>query len=540
MNVPGWMNLAFTSPNPVPTRYVSGAVSSGTQKIAASDTVGLFQLESPGQQDLVGRLQPRHMQDVVADISLFRPGPVKGGMPALFIAARHGATPHYPHPDLEPVLNDTYGVVIWHEQIIAILARMTGCDRAAGDVARRALADPDRLPKVESWFRRTAGERGYAKDVLDEVWEIISQFGAYGFCRAHAVAFAVPALQSAYLKAHYPAFLYAGLLEHDPGMWPMRVIVSDARRHGVPVLPVDVNASGAQHRVENTEQGWGVRLAFSTVKGISEAETSLPLAQRLIRIGALGPLAGDLTRRDLLLQATELHRQSRNRRAGEGQLPLGGELVTAERSGLPEMTGRDKLSAELETLSIDVTHHLMEHHHRLLRELGATDAAHLKGMVPGQTVLVAGVRASTQTPAIPSGKRVIFVTLEDGSGLVDIAFFEDSHEASAHTVFHSGLLLVRGTVEARGPRRTVVGQMVWDLEEVAAARRDHGPQAALDLLGRPSPAPTPAQPGTLVPQRTLMDGTAGAKLHPYAILQPAGTRSADLRRLGHRSQGSAG
>ncbi|MET7436641.1 DNA polymerase III subunit alpha, partial [Streptomyces sp. NPDC005568] len=290
--------------------------------IQASDTVGLFQLESPGQQDLVGRLQPRHMQDVVADISLFRPGPVKGGMPALFIAARHGATPRYPHPDLEPVLNDTYGVVIWHEQIIAILSKMTGCDRAAGDVARRALADPDRLPKVEAWFHRTAGERGYAKDVLDEVWAIISQFGAYGFCRAHAVAFAVPALQSAYLKAHYPAFLYAGLLEHDPGMWPMRVIVADARRHGVPVLPVDVNTSGAQHRVEKTDHGWGVRLAFSTVKGISEAETkrlvvaqpyaglqdlwqrarpSLPLAQRLIRIGALGLLAGDLTRRDLLL-----------------------------------------------------------------------------------------------------------------------------------------------------------------------------------------------------------------------------------------------
>ncbi|MFF1657745.1 DNA polymerase III subunit alpha, partial [Streptomyces sp. NPDC058255] len=190
------------------------------EMIRASDTVGLFQLESPGQQDLVARLQPRHMQDVVADISLFRPGPVSGGMPALYIAARHGAAPKYPHPDLEPVLNDTYGVVIWHEQIIAILATMTGCDRAAGDVARRALADPDRLPKVEAWFRRTAGERCYTKDVLDEVWETASSFGAYGFCRAHAVAFAVPALQSAYLKAHFPAYLYAGLLEHDPGMWP--------------------------------------------------------------------------------------------------------------------------------------------------------------------------------------------------------------------------------------------------------------------------------------------------------------------------------
>ncbi|MFF6979399.1 DNA polymerase III subunit alpha [Streptomyces sp. NPDC008343] len=526
--------------------------------IQASDTVGLFQLESPGQQDLVGRLQPRHMQDVIADISLFRPGPVQGGMPAIFIAARHGAAPRYAHPDLEPILNDTYGVVIWHEQIIAILARMTGCDRAAGDVARRALADPDRLPKVETWFRRTAGECGYDKAVLDEVWETIASFGAYGFCRAHAVAFAVPALQSAFLKAHHPAALYAGLLEHDPGMWPSRVIVADARRHGVPVLPVDINHSRAQHSVESTEQGWGVRLAFSTVRGISGAEVdrlaagqpytglqdlwqrarpSLPIAQRLISIGALGPLAADLTRRDLLLQATELHRQSRNRTASDGQLPLGGELVAAEPSGLPEMTSREQLGAELETLSIDVSQHLMEHHHRLLRELGATDAAHLHGMIPGQKVLVAGVRASTQTPPIPSGKRVIFCTLEDGSGLVDIAFFEDSHEQVAHTVFHSGMLLVRGTVAARGPRRTVVGEMAWDLDEIAAARRDHGPQAALDLLGRTAPAPTPVQP---TGQRTLTDGTAGARLHPYADLQPAGTRSADLTRLGHRSQGSAG
>ena len=529
------------------------------EMIRASDTVGLFQLESPGQADLVSRLQPRHMQDVVADISLFRPGPVSGGMPALFIAARHGAAPRYAHPDLEPILSDTYGVVIWHEQIIAILSRMTGCDRAASDVARRALADPDRLPRVERWFRRTAGERGYAKDVLNEVWETVSSFGAYGFCRAHAVAFAVPALQSAYLKAHFPAYLYAGLLEHDPGMWPRRVIVADARRHGVPVLPVDVNHSRGQHSVEQTDKGWGVRLAFSTIKGISEAETarlvagqpytglqdvwlrtrpSLPLAQRLIRIGALDALSPGLTRRDLLLQATELHRQSRNRTTTDGQLPLGGELVTAAPSGLPEMTSRDMLGAELDTLSIDVSRHLMEHHHRLLRELGATDAAHLRALVPGQKVLVAGVRASTQTPPIPSGKRVIFTTLEDGSGLVDIAFFEDSHEHVAHTVFHSGLLLVRGTVTARGPRRTVVGEMAWDLDEVAAARRDHGPQAALDLLGRTGPAPTPAQPAT--PQRTLADGTAGARLHPYADLQPAGTRSADLKRLGHRSQGSAG
>ncbi|MER7141129.1 DNA polymerase III subunit alpha [[Kitasatospora] papulosa] len=527
--------------------------------IQDSDTVGMFQLESPGQQDLVGRLQPRDPQDVIADISLFRPGPVQGGMPALYIAARHGATPTYPHPDLEPVLRDTYGVTIWHEQIIDILAVMTGCDRALAEVARRALADEKRLPKLEAWFREQASTRGYTTEVLDDVWEIVASFGAYGFCRAHAVAFAVPALQSAWLKAHHPAALYAGLLEHDPGMWPMRVIVADARRHNVPVLPVDVNKSATAHQVEQTDNGPGVRLSLSTVKGISEdqvtritagqpynslqdlwqrAHPALPITQRLIQIGALDHLKGNQTRRDLLLQAAELHRHTRSR-PGAGQLPIDDTLITAGPSGLREMNSRETLDAELGVLKIDVSQHLMEHHHRLLREIGATDAQHLKTMHPGQQVLVAGVRASTQTPPIPSGKRVIFVTLEDGFGLVDCAFFDDSHEACAHTIFHNGLLLVRGTVEARGPRRTVVGQEVWNLEELAAARRDHGPQAVLDLLGRRNPAPTPAQPAS-TPARTLTNGTAGAKLHPYADLQPAGTRSADLNRLGHTSQGSAG
>ncbi|MFF4323772.1 DNA polymerase III subunit alpha [Streptomyces sp. NPDC001568] len=527
--------------------------------IRRSDTVGMFQLESPGQQDLVGRLQPRDVQDVIADISLFRPGPVKGGMPALYIAARHGAAPRYPHPDLVPVLASTYGVTIWHEQIIDMFAVLTGCDRALAEVARRALADKERLPLVEGWFKREAAGRGYPPLVLDEVWEIIKGFGAYGFCRAHAVAFAVPALQSAWLKAHHPAALYAGLLEHDPGMWPARVIVSDARRHDVPVLQVDVNRSAADYRIEQTEPGvWGVRLSLSSVKGISEdqvariaagqpytglqdfwqrARPALPIAERLIQIGALDALRGPLTRRDLLLQTAELHAHTRARPA-DGQLPLGGELVTADPSGLPEMTSREALNAEISVLSIDVSQHLMTHHHRLLREIGATDATHLKAMHPGQKVLVAGVRASTQTPPIPSGKRVIFVTLEDGSGLVDIAFFEDSHDAVAHTVFHSALLLVRGTVEARGPRRTVVGQMVWNLEELAAARRDHGPEAVLALLGQNELSPTPAQSGT--PARTLANGTTGARLHPYADLQPAGSRAADLKSLGYTSPGSPG
>ncbi|MEU3029578.1 DNA polymerase III subunit alpha [Streptomyces incarnatus] len=527
--------------------------------IQESQTLGLFQLESPGQQDLLSRLRPRNQQDVIADISLFRPGPVAGGMPERYIAARHGGTPRYAHPDLEPVLADTYGVTIWHEQVIETLVVLTGCDPAFAEITRRALGDKERLPEIRDWFHRLSRARGYDAAVREEVWRTIEAFGAYGFCRAHAVAFAVPALQSAWLKAHHPAFLLAGLLEHDPGMWPKRVLVADARRRGVPVLPVDVNRSATRHTVEKTDgDRWGVRLALSAVHGIGEQECarieagqpygslsdfwqrarpSRPVAERLAEIGALGALHdGRLTRRDLLLQLAELHRAARNRSAGTGQLPLiAGAVGGSEPSGLPELTGREALGAELNTLGIDVSKHLMEYHHRLLREIGATDAAHLSGLRAGRQVLVAGVRASTQTPPIASGKRIIFVTLEDGSGLVDLAFFEDSHPACAYTVFHSGLLLVRGTVQVRGTRRTVVGTMAWDLDRIAAARRDHGPEAALALLGERHPHPTPAQPG-----RTLANGTTGARLHPYADLLPAGSRSADLKKFGYTSPGSAG
>jgi error-prone DNA polymerase len=540
--------------------------------IQNADTIGLFQLESPGQRDLLSRLQPRDPQDVIADISLFRPGPVAGGMPERYIAARHGQQPHYPHPDLEPVLADTYGVVIWHEQIIGILATLTGCDLAAAEVARRALGDPRRTERLETWFREAAAARGYSADVRDEVWGVVKEFGAYGFCRAHAVAFAVPALQSAWLKAHHPAALFAGLLEHDPGMWPARVLAADARRHGIAILPVDVNRSRASYTVEPVPGAQpGVRLALSRVRGISTAEAarieeaqpfgsladfwsrarpSLPVAERLAEIGAMDALhAGTLTRRDLLLQLGELHRQAAAaRRGSDGQIPLAAGPIAGERpSGLPEMTGREKVGAELDVLRIDVSRHLMEHHHQLLREIGAVDAAHLHRVRPGQRVLVAGVRAATSTPPIASGKRIIFTTLEDGSGLVDLVFFEDSHAACAHTVFHSGLLLVGGQIQVRGGRPAIVGQVAWDLDEVAEVRRSRGPQAALALLnasGSPAPADAPStRDGRRAPAaggRVLVNATTGARANAYADLQPAGSRSADLSRLAHRSPGSAG
>ncbi|MFJ3511929.1 DNA polymerase III subunit alpha [Streptomyces luteogriseus] len=562
--------------------------------IRSTETLGCFQIESPGQRDLVGRLQPATFHDLVVDISLFRPGPVAADMVRPFIEARHGRAPiRYPHPDLEGPLRDTYGVVVFHEQIIDIVDIMTGCGRGEADRVRRGLSDAESQARIKVWFAQHAAANGYDAETIQRTWEIVEAFGSYGFCKAHAVAFAVPTYQSAWLKTHHPAAFYAGLLTHDPGMYPKRLLLADARRRGVPVLPLDVNASGIAHRIELVSGKWGLRLALSDVHGISEAEAariaegqpydslvdfwergrpSRTLAQRLAQVGALDAFGAN--RRDLQLHLTELHRGARG--GGGGQLPLAGGRRTAP-AGLPDLTSSERLSAELGVLSMDASRHLMDDHRVFLDELGVVSARRLREARHGETVLVAGAKAATQTPPIRSGKRVIFSTLDDGTGLVDLAFFDDSHDACAHTVFHSWLLLVRGVVQRRGPRSlSVVGAAAWNLADLLEVRREEGLEGVAARLAGSGPgasgdggsgkegsgsdgsgddgegaarrrlagsdgAPAPTGSAAEDPmERRKIRMSTGYEMHPWADLRPAGEGPANTRKLWHQSPGSAG
>ncbi|MHB9754685.1 DNA polymerase III subunit alpha [Streptomyces sp. BYX5S] len=529
-----------------------------------SQTLGCFQTESPGQRDLLARLQPETFHDLVVDISLFRPGPVAANMVDPFIKARHGKqAPAYPHPDLKEALEETCGVVVFHEQIIKILNVMTGCSLAFGDYTRRALSKADQLGRVRAWFAQRARERGYEEEVVTRTWEIVEAFGAYGFCKAHAVAFAVPSYQSAWLKAHHPAAFYAGLLTHDPGMYPKRLLLADARRWGVPVLPLDVNASDPAYRIELVSDGGdgfvhGVRLALDDVRGMSEAEAerivagrpyvslqdfvsrarpSRPVAERLAQVGALDAFGKN--RRDLMLHIAELHQGQRG--GAQGQLALG-ETDSAPDvvapAQLPDLDDVERLGAELGVLGMDTSRHLLGDHRELLDELGVVDARRLRDLPHGQVVLVAGAKGAVQTPPIRSGKRVIFTTLDDTSGLVDCAFFEDSHDAAAHTVFHAWLLLVRGVVQRRGggtgKALSVTGSAAWDLTELAELRRAGGLSAVTERL---TEAHTPA--AVAADGRSIRLET-GYDLHPWADLQPAGEPVKQSRKLWHQSPGSAG
>ena len=179
--------------------------------ISAAKTLGVFQIESPGQRELVGKSGIETFEDIIADISLFRPGPVKSDMITPYLEVKNGwKQASYLHDDLRPILGGTRGVVVFHEQVIEMIAQFAGCSYAEGDEWRRALGDKDGMAETKTWFYPRALAKGYALPVVEQIWKVIEAFASFGFCKAHAAAFALPTYQSAWLKAHYPAHFISG------------------------------------------------------------------------------------------------------------------------------------------------------------------------------------------------------------------------------------------------------------------------------------------------------------------------------------------
>ncbi|MFI7582200.1 DNA polymerase III subunit alpha [Kocuria sp. M1N1S27] len=469
--------------------------------IRSTHTLGCFQIESPGQRELIGKMAPSSFRDLIVDISLFRPGPMHSDMVRPYLEHRHGwSVPASIHPVLDPILAETHGVTVFHEQVLRILDAFTGCGLARADELRRRLGS-DRQIEVEAFFRERAREQEYPLDVVDRVWGTLAAFGSFGFCKAHGAAFAVPTYQSAWLKAHHPEAFLAGLWEHDPGMYPKRLLVGEARRMGIPVLPVDVNRSDEHYRVERLDDDpdrLGVRLALTGIHGVSQAEVrrivagqpyaslaelrqrARPARRTLERLAAVGAFDGLLRRSGGRASRADLVHALRTRADSarpvrpaaevEGQLalPLGDLELHGLPAELPEPTLQEKVRTELDLLAVDVSAHLLESWAPLLRELGVTPAERLLELRSRSEVLVAGVRVSTMTPPMRSGRRVVFVSLDDGTGAVDCAFFPDAQDRSGQHLFGTRLLLVRGRTRRTGPRGiSLSAEQAWDLTDPA-------------------------------------------------------------------------
>jgi DNA polymerase III alpha subunit len=242
--------------------------------LKTAHTVGVFQLESSGQRNLAARLRERDFEDVIAAISLFRPGPLQAEMIGPFIRRRHGReAAAVPHPLMEPILRRTYGVIVYQEQVIEVAAAIAGFSLAEGDMLRRAMTHERSLEEMDEigrTFMQKAVARGVEQATAEEVFRQLRGFAAYGFNKAHAACFAIVCNASAWLKAHYPAEFYCGILNNQPmGFYSPRVVLNDARRFGLRVLPLDVNRSGEWFEVE--QNGRALRVGLAYVKEMSAA-----------------------------------------------------------------------------------------------------------------------------------------------------------------------------------------------------------------------------------------------------------------------------
>ena len=643
--------------------------------ISQARTLGVFQIESPGQRELVGKSGIETFDHIITDISLFRPGPVKSDMITPYLEAKHGwSQVSYLHDDLRPILEQTNGVVVFHEQVIEMIAQFAGITNAEADEKRRALGDTEGMAETKLWFFPAALGRGYSLPVVEAVWKVIEAFASFGFCKAHAAAFALPTYQSAWLKAHWPAHFLAGVLTHDPGMYPKRLILEDARQCGIAILGLDVNASeksyvvermtsldepppivlGQTSRPDPTERGWpdgrawGIRLALAEVKGIQageierivsarpyhsltdfwhRAQVSRPIAERLVLAGGFDSLYGlgsplgevpgvrrrtKVTRRDLLLQVAELDRharavqragRARGLAAGRGprtpavrpadtradqaaerastdpsvrdaaapverhalaaqgvwaraaaqsraaadprpvtsvQLTLDlGDEPQEQVSGLPEMSPEERMRAELEILGLDASRHVVDTYADFLDALGAVRSRDLLTVRSRAEILVAGVKVATQTPPVRSGRRVVFLTLDDGTGPVDATFFEDVQGPYAATVFGSWLLVVRGELRRTGHRGVSLRATgAWSLPDLHALWGKPGPDGGLEAVRAQLAVVSTVEEVT---HRRVLTHSSGFQMSPYADVKPAGEAVKDVaRKLWHRSPGSPG
>ncbi|MEZ5126222.1 MAG: DNA polymerase III subunit alpha [Thermoleophilia bacterium] len=251
--------------------------------LKSARTVGLFQLESSGQRNLATRLRERDFEDVIAAISLFRPGPLQAEMIGPFIRRRHGREAvAVPHPAMEPILRRTYGVIVYQEQVIEVAAAVAGFTLSEADMLRRAMTHERSLEEMDEighTFVAKAMARGVEQTVAEEVFRQLRGFAAYGFNKAHAACFAIVCNASAWLKAHYPAEFYCGILNNQPmGFYSPRIVLNDARRFGLEVRPLDVNRSGEWFEVE--DDGRALRVGLAYVKEMSAAARRAIVAER--------------------------------------------------------------------------------------------------------------------------------------------------------------------------------------------------------------------------------------------------------------------
>lgn len=463
--------------------------------LRSGQTIGVFQLESPAQRALQARLGADSFEDIVTSMALIRPGPIQGNMVEPFVARRlKQEDVSYVDPRLEPILNKTYGVVLYQEQVIQIAAAVAGFTPGESDRLRKVMTHYRSVTEMEAIgqnFVAKAVAHGTDRHTAETIFSYILGYSGYGFCEAHAAAFADTAYRTAYLVKHHPAEFFASLLSAQPmGFYAPRTLVVEANRRGVSVLPLDVNASVHKYTVENG----AIRVGLMQVKGISDSDSArieearagglfvsaadfaarveLPadVFENLALAGAFDSV--EPNRRALVWRARQVSASSAATRkvqasAGSaGQAPLAGLAAAgsaAQAGAVPDFNPLQRFSAEMKVLGFCVARHAMEFYRRSLTKWGALTAAQIGQAAPGAVIRAGGLIVRPHRPPTKSGRTVVFLSLEDETGLTDITVFEDVYQRCGGAIFSSAALLVEGIVCIRGGGVSITAQKIRPL-----------------------------------------------------------------------------
>ena len=465
-------------------------------------TFGVFQLESGGMRDALRGLKPSSLEDVIAMVSLYRPGPME--LIPDFIARKHGrAKITYEHPAMQKFTQGTYGIMVYQEQIMQIASEMAGFTMGEADTLRRAMGKKDRelMAKQRDKFLAGCAEKGTAAAKAERVWELMEKFAGYGFNKSHAAAYALVAYQTAYFKANYPVEFMAALLTSEMGDTDKIVkYIDECRAMDLRVQPPDVNVSAVQFSVA----GDTIRFGLAAIKNVGEAAMESILATRkqdgpfksledfcarvdlrlvnrrvlesLIKAGAfdsLGlPRAHLMAGVDTALETGQ--RQQREKAEGQASffdlLPAPVAAPKAEPIALvAEWDSDQRLEFEKEVLGFYISGHPLARYASMVESFGITSTSEIAAKSAGARVLLFGQVAALKETATKSGSRMAFVTLEDMVGTVEITVFPEPFKAAAEHLRGRQPVLVRGRIDDADKGRVVLADDIRPLEAALAA-----------------------------------------------------------------------
>ena len=472
------------------------------EMLARGDAGGVFQFESAGMRDVLRQMRPDRFEDLIAAVALFRPGPM-ANIPD-YCRRKHGEAWTAPHPELEPILSETYGIMVYQEQVMQIAQTMGGYSLGGADLLRRAMGKKIRaeMDAQRQTFVDGATARGIPQAKAVEVFELMAKFADYGFNKSHAAAYALVAYQTAWMKSNHPvAFLAACMSLAINNTDKLAALRQEAERIGIRVLPPDINRSDADFKPDQDAAGKpAIRYALAAVKKVGLAAMQALVAARgarpfadvtdfasridprqinkmqienLVRAGAFDAVAGN---RAQLCAGAELvlrRAQSDAEQKESGQIGLFGGAAPAplRLPDMPDWPPLERLGFEAEAIGFHLTAHPLDMYAALLRRLGATGSGALEALAAtGATrVKLAGCVINTKTRPTRTGSKMAWVRLSDAAGSFEVTFFSEALARCGDVLREGAAILVTADLKQDGEMLRLTASGAVSLDEAAAA-----------------------------------------------------------------------